>query len=133
MRNKRQNGFSVIEVILVIMIIAVAVPPILTMFGQNLTSSMEAEFYTKAVYYCEERLEQILADKRALSSGKGYDYILQVNRYPDDNPESVYTRTVTIDTVGHVYESIRYAEVMVSVSHPQIITVVLGSWVTDYE
>ncbi len=130
---RSQKGFSVIEVILVVLIIAVAVPPILSMFSQNLTSSVEAEFYTKAAYYCEEKLEQILADKRASKSGKGYDYILQANRYPDDNPETVYTRTVTIDTAGHVYESIRYAEVKVSVSHPQITTVVIGSWVTDYE
>ena len=135
MRKKldSQGGFSVIEVILVILILAISVPPILSLFSQNLTSSVESEIYTKAIYYAEEKMEEILADKRAISAGKGFGYVLQPGRYVSDSPESGFARSVSIDTLGNVFDSVRFARIRVTVSHSQIANVVLGSWVTNHD
>ncbi len=129
-----QHGFSVIEVILVILILAISVPPLLSLFGQNLTSSVEAEIYTKAIYYAEERMEEILADKRAVSDGRGYGYVMSDGRYDADSPETGFARSVSIDTVATTFDGVDYARVRVIVSHPSIASnVVLGTWITKYE
>lgn len=129
----KQQGFSIIEVILVIMILAISVPPLLSLFTHNLTKSVDSEFYTKATLYAEEKMEEILADKRAINAGRGFGYILQAGRYPTDMPETGYARAVVIDTVGRAYEGVRYAIIQVLVTTPKSDHVVLNSWVTDYE
>ena len=126
----RSEGFSLIEVILVVLIIAIAIPPIIHLFSYNLTNSMDSEIYTKACYLAEEKMEDIFADKRA--TGRGYDYLVSAERYPEDKPETGFTRTVTIDA-SKTYNSISFAEIVVTVKHHSIDDVVLFSWMSDYE
>ena len=130
---KQAAGFSLVEIILVIVILAIAVPPIIHLFTYNLANSVNSEMYTKGVYFAEERMEEILADKKATAAGRGFNYILVSGRYPDDSPETGFTRHVTIDTTGKVYSAIHYAEINVTVSQPNINDVVLTTWVTNYE
>lgn len=127
------EGYSLIEIILVILILAIAIPPVIHLFSYNLENSVDSEIYTKATYFAEERMEEVLADKRASSSGKGYDYILGVGRYPDDLPETGYSRAVSVDTTGKIINGVSYAEVIITVNHSNINSVVLTTWVTDYD
>ena len=60
----------------------------LSLFSHNLTRSVDSEFYTKATLYAEDKMEEILADKRAGVAGRGFDYILQNGRYASDAPET---------------------------------------------
>ncbi len=135
MRNffRQVKGFSLIEIILVIVILAIAIPPIIHLFTYNLANSVDSEVYTKAVYFAEERMETVLADKKAVDAGRGFNYILASGRYPDDSPETGYSRHVAIDTTGKVYSGTHYAEIVVTVNHPNITDVVLTTWVTNYE
>ena len=130
---KEAGGYSLIEIILVILILAIAIPPIIHLFSYTLENSVDSEIYTKAALFAEERIEEDIADKRASSSGKGYNYIFGVGRYPNDTPETGYDRSVSIDTVGMVYNGVRYAEITVTIDHANIEDVVLTTWVTDYD
>jgi Tfp pilus assembly protein PilV len=124
------EGYSLIEVILVVLIIAIAIPPILQLFSDNLTNSMDSEIYTKACYLAEEKMEEIFADKRA--SGRGYDYIVEVGQYLSVTPVTGFTCSVSIDETKS-YAGIDFAEIVVTVSHQSIEDVILYSWVTDYD
>lgn len=130
---KDNRGFTLLEVILVIVIIGIAVPPVLTLFTQNLTDSSESEAYTKATLYAVERMEEVLGDKRAVDDGYGWSYILVTNQYPNDTPETGFTRSVSIDTTGNSSGGVTYALIQVTVSHADINNVVLTSWATNYE
>lgn len=127
------KGYSLIEIILVILILGIAIPPIIHLFSYNLENSVQSEAYTRATYFAEEKMEEILADKRASYAGKGYNYILAPGRYPDDVPETGFTRTITIDTLNKVLNGVHYAEITVTVSQSSIQDVVLTTWVTNYE
>lgn len=116
-----------------IVVIAIAIPPILTLFSQNITDSHESEVYTKATLHAVARIEEILGDKRAGSAGYGWDYILQPGQYPDDTPEDGYTRSVLIDTTGNSFQGVTYASIVVTVSHANISNVVLTTQATNYE
>ena len=130
---QKNQGFTLLEVILVIVIIGISVPPVLTLFTQNLTDSSESEAYSKASLHAMERMEEILGDKRAVDDGYGWSYILVTNQYPNDTPETGYTRSVSIDTTGYFYSGVTYALIQVTVSHADINNVVLTSWATNYE
>lgn len=127
--KERSEGYSLIEMILVIMILAVAIPPIINIFSQNLIKNVNSEIYTKAVLYAEEKLEQILSDKRNYS----YSYIVSQNRYPEDTPESGFSRSVSITDANKIIMGIPYAEVVVTVTYATINDVVLTTWVTNYD
>ncbi len=130
---QNNKGFTLVEVILVIVVIGITIPPILSLFTQNLVDSNESEVYTKATLYAQERMDEILGDKRAVSAGYGWDYINQSGQYPNDAPESGYTRSVSIDATGNSYGGVTYAEIQVTVSHANISNVVLTAWATNYE
>lgn len=130
---QKEHGFTLLEIILVIVVIGIAVPPVLTLFTQNLTDSNESEAYTKANLHAVERMEEILGDKRAVDAGYGWSYINQSGQYPNDVPETGYTRSASIDTAGNSYGGVTYALIQVTVSHANINNVVLTSWATDYE
>lgn len=130
---QKEHGFTLLEIILVIVVIGIAIPPVLSLFTQNLTDSIESEVYTKANLHAMERMDEILGDKRAVDDGYGWSYILQSGQYPNDTPETGYTRSVSIDTTGNSFGSITYALIQVTVSHANINDLVLKSWATDYE
>ena len=130
---QKEHGFTLLEIILVIVVIGIAIPPVLSLFTQNLTDSIESEVYTKANLHAMERMDEILGDKRAVDDGYGWSYILQSGQYPNDTPESGYTRSVSIDTTGNSFGGVTYALIQVIVSHANINNVVLTSWATDYE
>ena len=123
------KGYSLIEIIMVVIILAIAIPPIINIFSQNLTHNVNSEIYTKANYFAEKKLEEILADKRSNS----YSYIVAENRYQNDTPGTGFTRTISIDENNKIINGIPYAEIIITVSHSNINNVVLTSWVTNYD
>lgn len=128
---RRNGGYTLIEVILVVLILGIAIPPIFYLLTYNSTSSVDSEIYTRATLFAQEKMEEILADKRGGFAGRGYDYITTPARYSADAPASGYTRTVSI--VENTSAGIEHAEITVRVSHDMIEDVVLVAWVTDYD
>jgi type II secretory pathway pseudopilin PulG len=126
---KRIEGYSLIEMILVILILALAIPPIVNIFSQNLNKNVNSEIYTKATLHAEEKLEEILSDKKNHS----YSFIITQDRYPADVPETGFSRSVSISDANKIVNGIPYAEVIVTVSHNNISDVILTTWVTNYD
>ena len=125
----KSDGYSLIEMILVILILAIAIPPIVNIFSQNLTKNVNSEIYTKAILHGEEKLEEILSDKRVHS----YSYVTTNDRYQEESPETGYSRSVSIIDASKIINGIPYAEVIVTVSHANINDVVLTTWITNYD
>jgi hypothetical protein len=86
----------------------------------------------KAASFASNKMDQIIADKRLASYGKGFNYILQPGLYPDDVPEAGFSRHVSIDTTGKLIQGVRCAEIRVTVSYPRMRDVVLTTVVADY-
>jgi len=127
-----QRGYSLIEIIMVIIIVAIAIPPLLSLLSSVLVDSHDSEVLTQAVTFAQEKMEEIIADKKADDGGRGYDWVVTPGRYPSDEPATGYTRSVHIDTTNKKYDNVRYALVEVTVTHADMPDVVLTTWLTKY-
>ena len=125
----KSDGYSLIEMILVILILAIAIPPIVNIFSQNLSKNVNSEIYTKATLHAEKKMEEILSDKRVYS----YAYVTTNDRYQDESPETGFLCCVSIIDANKIINGIPYAEVVVTVSHASINDVVLKTWITNYD
>ena len=97
----KQKGFTLIEAILTLTILATGIVGVLTLYQRNIANSDEMEQTLTATLLAQEKLEQIVQDKKY----KLYPYIITANYpatedltaegYPD------YTRTTTIQEVNN--------------------------------
>ncbi|MFQ5752369.1 MAG: hypothetical protein ACE5HI_10265 [bacterium] len=122
--------FTLIEVVLIIVILAIAIPALMDLLSSTLVDSNKSVILSKAMIYAQEKMEQIIADKK--STVKGYDWVTTPGNYQDDVPASGFTRNVVIETSGKIQNGIPHALVQVVVSHDKIPDVMLTTWLTDY-
>ncbi|MBX7151302.1 hypothetical protein K1X84_06645 [bacterium] len=127
---RNQHGYSVLEVITVILFIGIALPTLVMFFSQAISNGAEAEVQTKALMLCEQKMEEVLTDK--LSPSRGYSWMTTPNRYVSENISGGYTRTVAVATTGKSFNGVAYAEITVTVSHSLITPIQLVSWATMY-
>lgn len=93
MNRARQSGFTLIELVLVIVIVAIAAVPLLGQFSQVAGSTLLDEDIQTAAQLAQARAEDILALRRrqgfaAVATGTTTDTLT--------GSYSVYTRTVTV-------------------------------------
>jgi prepilin-type N-terminal cleavage/methylation domain-containing protein len=127
--NINNQGFTLIELVMVIVIACVGMFPLISMFANATANSVQPELATKAVFLAQERIETVLADYRY--TGRGYDYIVAAN-YPAE--ASIpgfpgFSAGVSV-SVEMLYDGVTCKEVSVSVSNPAIPSVSLTTWVT---
>ena len=127
------DGYSLMELIMVIILMSVAMPGIVGMFTAVLTNSHKAEIMMVANVLAAEQMEIILADKGGSGGSGGYNSINEA-RYSNVNPTgyfSAYTRTVAVQTMnlGDQYE---YKLITVTVSHSLIPPITLTTIVMDH-
>ncbi len=99
-RHHRTNGFTLIEMIAAMVILAVAIPPMLFALRQATMDRIDPVRFSQARWLATERLEDILADWR--SATRGYDFVAAAN-YPDESPvrdHSAFSRGVRIVESG---------------------------------
>ncbi|MDO8526398.1 MAG: hypothetical protein Q7T03_01780 [Deltaproteobacteria bacterium] len=101
MRLTSHKGFTFIETILTLMVLGGGVLGVLTIYNQNIARANEMEQTLIATSLAEQKLEQILHDKKY----QLYAYVIQAN-YPTENLLAQgypgYTRTTTILEVDPV-------------------------------
>jgi type II secretory pathway pseudopilin PulG len=107
---KIQKGFSLLEVILLIVLLGIAIPPLAALLKTNLISTGKMTNVSKTSFYAEQRMEQVIADYTGQGSG-GYAYITTSGRYPAQTVDGI-TTTVTVTT--GTYGTITYAKVTVT-------------------
>jgi prepilin-type N-terminal cleavage/methylation domain-containing protein len=97
------KGFTLIEVILVIVILAIAIPSLISAVSFMTQSQVNTIGTTTAADLAQEKMEEIIADKR--SPNRGFGYIDNANYLPESAaPTPVagfpnYNRSVNITCV----------------------------------
>lgn len=94
-----ERGFTIIELVVAIVVLGIAVPPLLAFFAQTGEASVRSERETTAYFLAMEKIEEVVADRHA--SGRGYAYLDAAN-YPSENPVSgfaSYQRSVAFEEV----------------------------------
>ena len=99
MAKARPRGFTLIETVAAIVILAVAVPPMLWAVAQAQYKRANPMLASKARWMAVEKLEDIIADRHSESGNRGWDYLTAAN-YSDENPGDItgypqFGRTVT--------------------------------------
>ena len=127
------QGYSLIEMVMVILLFSVSMPAIISMFTGVLTNSHTAEYLTVAELLAVEQMEIILAHKAGTGAGYGYGSITSA-RYSSVNPAAPYnawTRSVSVQTVnsGGAYE---YKLITVTVDHDLINAISLETVIFDH-
>lgn len=125
-----EKGYSTIEVIMTILFLAVTLPAIIELFSASMLKSAESRLMENAIVLCEEKIEIIITDK--LSRSRGYSWITDVNRYPNENMGQGFTRTTTVETAGKNLNGVAYAEISVTVTHDMMKPVQVKTWLTRY-
>ncbi len=81
MKRAHSAGFTLIELVAAIVLLAVAVPPMIWATQQSRHQSVDPVLTSRARWIATEKLEDIIADR--YSSTRGYDYLISSN-YPDE-------------------------------------------------
>lgn len=90
-----RRGFTLIEAIAAIVILAAAIPPLLFSIRAAHRQRVDPVLTSRARWLATEKLEDVIADRH--SSTRGYDYLTAGN-YPDENSVAGFqnfARTVT--------------------------------------
>lgn len=127
--NASERGHGFLDIILTVLFLGISVPALVQLFAVAVLSGASLEVESRAVYLCEQKLEQIATDK--MSPTRGYTYVTTSGRYPSESLTSGFTRTVTI-TTGLTFNGVSYASVEIHVAHPDIPTVSMTTWITRY-
>jgi len=126
----RQAGYSLIELVMALVVVGVALPPMITIGNQCLQNMHQGAYVTAEVSLAQEKLEQLIADEA--SAGRGYSYIVSAN-YPAENPITGFTgysRSVTI-AADSTYNSMTFRNVKVTVTGPDGTSANLSTWLVQ--
>lgn len=99
-RRRVGPGFTLIEVMIAIVVMAIAVPPMLWALRQANVQRVDPMNLSRARWLACEKLEDIRADSN--STTRGYSYLVNSN-YAAESPISGFggfTRTVSISESG---------------------------------
>lgn len=120
----KSGGFTLIEVIIVIIFLGIAFVASLELMSTSLTNSMALQIHTTAASLANSKMEAVFIDKKS----KGYDYVVNENYPNETNADGAggFNRYVTITTQS------TYKKVEVKVTHASIPDYVLTAFLTNY-
>lgn len=125
-----ESGFTLVELVMVIIIAVVAMYPLIAMFANATVESVQPELTTQAVFLAQAKMEEIMADYRAPT--RGFSYVLSAN-YPDEATIAAFSgfaRSVTV-SADSTWDSVTFKQVTVTVDHDAITSISLNTWVTN--
>lgn len=138
-----QDGFTLIEIIITLVVLSVAVVGVLSVFTTAIKGSADPVVLNRANALAQEQMDTIIGDR--MNSSRGFAYIIPGN-YPADIPVTGFNRSVTImcvdpgalDTDNGVAPDATsgcasgYTHVEVTVAHAAIGSVSLDGLVTNH-
>jgi len=110
---KKQDGFSLIEIVLLIVLMGIAIPPLAHLMKINLISSGKLSSMSKTSFYAQQRMEQVIADYTA----NGYTALTTNGRY---STQTVGGVTTSVSITASTWTGINYATVTISASIPNV-------------
>ena len=130
--HRDQRGMTLIEVIILVVVLAIGLPVLALLLTEGARHGLRAERITQATLLAQEKMDQIIAEKRT----RGYAYVdsvLRIAGYYDDSLDVAtvrYRRATTWQDTTDGTED--YKEVTVTVSADQIPDVVMETWLAAY-
>lgn len=126
-----ERGFTLPEVVLILVIAAVAVLPLGMLFANSSIRSGEAHHATVMAELAQAKMEELAADKN--SPSRGFSYLVAAN-YPVENPVTAfpgYSRSVSF-APDSIYDGVTFRTVSVTVAFASVPPVTLTTWFTNY-
>ena len=119
-----ENGYSFVELIIVVVFISIALVAILNTYNVGITSSVGSEHLSLAAQLAEYKMEQIKSDK----ARQGYDFVVGANYPAETDPQNFtdFSRTVSITTYSE------YKEITVTVFKNGETQISLKAILTNY-
>jgi Tfp pilus assembly protein PilV len=130
-RRPAQAGFTLIEIVLIIVIAGIAILPLSMLFANSSIHSSDARNATLAAELAQAKMEELTADKN--SPARGFSYLVTAN-YPAESPVTAfpgYSRSVSFGP-DSTYDSVTFRTVNVTVTCTNIPPVTLTTWFTNY-
>jgi len=125
-----ENGVSLVEIVLIMVILSIAVVPLSRLSLTNLKSSGRYATMNKAIYYAQEAIEQVVADYAAEDDGRGYEWVRTNWSGSTDVPATGFSRSVGV-SAENTLNGVEYVVVQVNVGGTDIEDVVLTTWLVD--
>jgi len=125
------SGFTLIEVVILIVVASIAVLPLAMLFATTSIRSSDAQSASIAAQLAQAKLEEITADRNA--STRGFSYVVAGN-YPAESPVPAFTsfqRSVTV-APDSTYDGVTFRTVSVTVTTSGIPPVTLTTWFVNY-
>lgn len=82
--RSRRRGFTVVETVAAVIILAVAIPPMLWAVAESHHQRINPILFSKATWLATEKIEDIIADRHSVSGNRGYDFLYDANAEYDD-------------------------------------------------
>ena len=124
-------GFTLVEIVLIIVIAAVAILPLSMLFANTSIRSGDARNATVAAQLAQAKMEELAADRN--SPTRGFSYLIAAN-YSAESPVPAfpgYSRSVAF-APDSTYDGVTFRTVGVTVVCPNIPPVTLTTWFTNY-
>lgn len=129
--RRNDAGFTLVEVVLIIVIAAVAVLPLGMLFANTSIRSSDARNAMVAAQLAQAKMEELTADKN--SPSRGFAYLIAGN-YPAESPVTAfpgYSRSVAF-APDSSYDGVTFRTVTVTVTCGNIPPVAMTTWFTSY-
>jgi len=112
-----QQGYTLMELVIAIIIIGVALPAIFSLYGQISVRAAQSALMNQMVAYAEDKLEEIIGKKES-----HWDWYKNPAQFAaDENLGKGYRRIVTVNKITNWGNArIEAWEVQVKVTHPQL-------------
>jgi Tfp pilus assembly protein PilV len=130
-RRPGSGGFTLVEVVILIVVASIAVLPLAMLFATTSIRSSDAQSASIAAQLAQAKLEEITADRNA--STRGFSYVVSGN-YPAESPVPAFTnfqRSVAVSP-DSTYDSVTFRTVSVTVTTSGIPPVTLTTWFVNY-
>jgi prepilin-type N-terminal cleavage/methylation domain-containing protein len=97
--SRHERGFTLVETIMVIVLLGAGMAAILSVLAEGSRDVGLNSNTQIAARYVQERIEQIIADRRNSAPGYGFARITAAN-YPGDSPSPGLNRTIAIVNIA---------------------------------
>ena len=126
-----EQGLSLIEIVVIIVILGVSIIPISRLVRTNLHTMAVTAVYSQAEYYAQSVMEEVVADYTAENSGRGYSWVVSNwSGGTETHPELGWSADVAVSAT--TVDNIDYAVVTVTVNPgSDFEDVQLTSWLVD--